>query len=136
MSSVDRRPDRRLLFATLVRGLRMRCPRCGQGRLFTRAYRLRDACRACGLAYARYADDTWAMMYLSTAGLTGVVVVIMILVRPANLLLGRVGVVAIALTLIVASLPVRKGIAIAINWLVGLGSTEAAGAGENPGRYD
>ena len=103
----------------------MRCPRCGNGRLFTRGFRVLHACTACGLAYDRYAADTWAIMYLSTAGLTGVVVVTMIVVRPANLLLGRVGVVVIALALIVASLPLRKGVAIAINWLATHGSENA-----------
>jgi hypothetical protein len=57
-------------------------------------------------------------MSLSSGGLTGVVVAIMILVRPANVLLGWVGIRLVALALIVVSLPVRKGGAIAINWLV------------------
>jgi uncharacterized protein (DUF983 family) len=96
----------------------MRCPRCGRGRLFARGYRLRERCQACGLALGRYAHDTWAMMYFSTAGLTGVVLIGLIVARPHNRPLGRVVLGTAALTLIVLSLPFRKGVAIAVNWLV------------------
>lgn len=34
-------------------GLACRCPRCGQGRLFTGFLTLRDTCPGCGLDYAR-----------------------------------------------------------------------------------
>jgi len=36
-------------------GLRGRCPRCGEGRLFAGFLRLRDSCERCGLSYA-FAD--------------------------------------------------------------------------------
>jgi len=77
-----------------------------------------ERCSACGLQYAPYSHDTWAMIYFSTAGLTGAVLVLLIVVRPGNLLLGRVAIGAIALLVIVISLPFRKGAAIAINWLI------------------
>ena len=50
--------------------------------------------------------------------LTGAVLVLLIVVRPGNLMLGRVAIGAIALLVIVVSLPFRKGAAIAVNWLV------------------
>jgi uncharacterized protein (DUF983 family) len=106
----------------VARGLRTRCPRCGRGALYSRRLRLRDRCDACGLELAAYAHDTWAMTYLSTAGLTGLVVVGLILARPANQMLGRVTLGAVALTVIVASLPFRKGAAIALNWLIAVRS--------------
>ncbi len=56
-------------------------------------------------------------MYYSTAMLTGVIVILMFLIRPANLWLGRLVVFATALVLIVLSLPYRKGIALAIDYL-------------------
>ena len=37
---------------TLLAGLRGRCPRCGQGRLFRRYLKLADHCDHCGLDYA------------------------------------------------------------------------------------
>jgi uncharacterized protein (DUF983 family) len=39
----------------IVRGVRGRCPRCGDGRLFTGFLGLRPACDHCGLDY-RFAD--------------------------------------------------------------------------------
>ncbi|HLK10104.1 MAG TPA: DUF983 domain-containing protein [Candidatus Binatia bacterium] len=37
----------------LVRALRLRCPRCGQGRLWARAFTMHEACAACGMRYER-----------------------------------------------------------------------------------
>ena len=56
-------------------------------------------------------------MYVSTAGLTGLIVFGMIYLRPVDVLLGRWTVFAIALTMIPLSLPFRKGLAVAINYL-------------------
>jgi uncharacterized protein (DUF983 family) len=106
------------VFATLLRGLRRRCPRCGRGRLFRGAFKIRERCKVCDLDFLRYAHDTWAMIYFSTAGLTGLVVVALITARPANLLLGRLTLGIVAAAVIVASLPSRKGAAVAVNWLV------------------
>jgi len=102
----------------VARGLRTRCPRCGRGSLYGRGLRLRGRCADCGLELGRYAHDTWAMIYFSTAALTGAVVIALIVARPSNLLLGRFVLGAVALAVIVASLPSRKGAAIAVNWLV------------------
>lgn len=40
---------------SIMRGLRGRCPRCGEGRLFKGFIALRDACGHCGLDYG-FAD--------------------------------------------------------------------------------
>ena len=37
------------------RGLRLRCPVCGVGRLFVTFWRMRDVCSECGVTYAREA---------------------------------------------------------------------------------
>ena len=101
--------ERPAIFPALLRGLRLRCPRCGGAPLFVRGYRLRERCERCGLGFAPYAEDTWAMIYFSTAGLTGLVVIGL-------------------WSAIVVSLPFRKGAAIALNWLI---STRG---GVEPGR--
>jgi uncharacterized protein (DUF983 family) len=36
-----------------VGALRLRCPGCGQGRLFRGPFRMHDGCGACGLSYRR-----------------------------------------------------------------------------------
>ncbi len=41
------------LAATLSRGLRRRCPRCGRGRLYAGYLKVADRCDACGLDYGR-----------------------------------------------------------------------------------
>jgi len=44
--------------------------------------RLRESCPVCSLRYERHTGDTWFFMYMSTAGLTGFLVVCMFLLRP------------------------------------------------------
>jgi len=56
-------------------------------------------------------------MYYSTAGFTGLIVGVMLLFRPANLWLGRLAVFAAALVGIILTLPLRKGLALAIDYL-------------------
>ena len=106
----------------LRRGLRLRCPRCGEGRLFHGWNRLNESCPVCGLIYERENGDSWFFMYMTTAGLTGMLVVIMFLLRPRAIWLGQLAIAAAALVVIVASLPFRKGIAVALNYLIQRGS--------------
>lgn len=37
----------------LMRGLRLRCPACGQGALYKSAFKMRESCEFCGLVYGR-----------------------------------------------------------------------------------
>jgi len=37
----------------LMRGLRRRCPRCGEGKAFESYYRMRDSCSVCGYTFER-----------------------------------------------------------------------------------
>lgn len=101
----------------LFRGLGKRCPRCGRGRLFCRWYTLHDHCTECKLAFQSYEGDTWAFMYISTAGITGVIVVVMLLATPADTVIGRIALVAAAMVLIVGTLPTRKALGIAVDYL-------------------
>ena len=53
-------PSRSKLISTaLRRGLRKRCPHCGEGRLFSGWSHL-ERCSICGLVFARNPGDTWA----------------------------------------------------------------------------
>ena len=45
--------------AVLWRGVRRRCPHCGQGPVFVRWMTMHDTCRVCGLRYLRNQGDTW-----------------------------------------------------------------------------
>ena len=48
-----------LIGTALRRGLRKRCPHCGEGRLFSGWSHL-ERCSICGLVFARNPGDTWA----------------------------------------------------------------------------
>jgi len=116
---------------TLLRGLCLRCPRCAVGKLFHSFFRLRPRCEACGFDIAQRSADTWAPMYLSTAGLTGVVIVGMLVLKPANVVVGRLTLAAAATAAIVLTLPLRKGGAIALNYFIEMktgGDPPAGGA--------
>ncbi len=78
---------------------------------------MNESCDRCELEYEAGEGDTWAFMYLSTGGITGLFIVVMLLIRPATMQIGQ-GVVALAaLVLIVGTLPRRKGTAIALDYL-------------------
>lgn len=46
----------------LVRGLRRKCPQCGQGDLFNRWFKLRSHCSQCGLKYLENQGDLWGVL--------------------------------------------------------------------------
>jgi uncharacterized protein (DUF983 family) len=50
-----------LIRTALGRGLRKRCPHCGEGRLFSGWSQL-QRCSVCGLVYTRNPGDTWAFI--------------------------------------------------------------------------
>jgi uncharacterized protein (DUF983 family) len=99
------------------RGLRMRCPRCGEGPIFRRwwTYTEHTSCPRCDLRYDPRGESL-AFMYLSTAFLTGVMFIVLVTMPPRNLGAYRMGLVAGALALYLFTMPFRKGLAIALNY--------------------
>jgi uncharacterized protein (DUF983 family) len=109
----------RLPFAVLLRrAFKLRCPRCGEGPIFRRVltYKEHEACPSCGFRYDPRGESL-AFMYFSTAFLTGLLIIAMLLIRPQSLVVGRAFVVGAALLLYLVTMPLRKAIAIAINYL-------------------
>lgn len=102
----------------VLRGLRQRCPRCGEGILFEKWATLKSYCEACGLSLAARQGDAWAFMYVSTAFITGLILSVMFFIEPRNLWLGRVVLLAIAILILLGSVPPRKGIAIGLDYWV------------------
>lgn len=49
----------------LRRGLRRRCPRCGEGPLFRRGIEIHERCSECHLLYQRNYGDTWMFMIIT-----------------------------------------------------------------------
>jgi uncharacterized protein (DUF983 family) len=101
----------------LRRGLRMRCPRCGEGKIFRRivTYSEFRECAQCQLIYDER-GESFGFMYLSTAFITGLWFLVLLLFPPTNLTLYRVVLVAGALTLYAVTTPFRKSLAIAFNY--------------------
>ena len=79
---------------------------------------MHEECPVCGLAFERRSGDTWFFMYMSTAALTGLLVVTMFLLHPRVLWIGQLLVCLAAVALIGFSLPYRKGIAVALDYLI------------------
>ncbi|MCH7993832.1 MAG: DUF983 domain-containing protein [Planctomycetes bacterium] len=106
-------------FSTVLwRGLRRRCPRCGRGRLFRRWYTLDDRCPFCEYEYEPSDGGTWAFMYVSSPALTGVFFVALFLIQPTDVLIGQAIVLPLALVVLGGTLPFRKGLAVALEYLV------------------
>jgi len=105
-----------------LRGLRKRCPRCGRGDIFAAWYTMHDHCGDCGLEYEPEAGSTWAFMYVSTAGITGLIIVAMLLIGIAHLRIWRIVVLPIAILAIGCTLPIRKSLAVGAEYLIRLAS--------------
>ena len=107
-----------LFWECLRRGTLQLCPCCGKANLYRKWNMLHDQCPHCGLGLEKRAGDTWFFRYMTTAFLTGVIVLYMFLFPPQNYLLGRIVVVLLWFVLIVLTLPYRKSIGIAVNYLL------------------
>ena len=46
-------PMLRTIYTLLWRGLLLRCPRCGQGKLFQRLFKMHERCATCGWVFER-----------------------------------------------------------------------------------
>ncbi|WP_246003918.1 DUF983 domain-containing protein [Histidinibacterium lentulum] len=115
--SRDPQPERPTRPA-VVRGLRRRCPNCGQGPLFEGYLKVADACPVCGedLHHHR-ADDGPAYLTILVVGhlMAPVIHVLFVRLRPDPLVLATLltlGCVALSLYL----LPRMKGLVVGIQW--------------------
>lgn len=102
------------LFVVLNRGLRGVCPQCAGSRLFLRGFSLDVKCRHCQLDFRKDESDIWAILYFTTAFLTGIILIGMLLYKPADSWKGQVTVLVIALLLWLGTYRPRKGFAVAV----------------------
>src|SRR5437868_109009 len=63
-------------WATFFRSARLRCPRCGRGRLFRGWFRMHPRCEACGLVYDRGPGYFLGSIYFNY-GLTAILVTVL-----------------------------------------------------------
>ena len=110
--------DERSLRPALLRGWRMRCPACGQGRMLEGYLKVRPNCPSCGEAlHHQRADDGPAYLTILIVGhlMAPLILWAFIRYRPDPLVLASVfavGCVALSLYL----LPRLKGGLVALQW--------------------
>lgn len=115
----------------IKRGLRFRCPECGEGKLYRKYLKVQSPCETCGHDNVQYpADD--APPYL-TIFLVGHLVIAPMLffnfIWRANLWLVLLTTLPFLLVLTLVALPMVKGAAIGLMWGMGMkrqGLTEKA----------
>ena len=79
-----------------------------------------DKCRHCGCELERRGGDSWFFTYMTTAFLTGVIVLWMWLAPMTEVVIGQVLIVVAWFVLIVLTMPYRKSIAIAVDFIIDL----------------
>ncbi len=95
----------------------MRCPRCSHDTLYQRWNVFKRRCGTCGYGFEEREGNCWFFLYSTTAALTGLFLISMFVWKPANMLFGRIIVGIAAVVVIPLTLPVRKGIALALEYL-------------------
>lgn len=70
-------------FRRIGRALRLRCPRCGEGRLFASLFRMHKSCDVCGLDFLREPGFYLGSIYVNY-GLTALVVTVTYVVAMAT----------------------------------------------------
>ena len=110
--------DKRNVWTALKRGLRGRCPRCGEGKLFRAFLKVDGHCPSCGLDYTPHrADDLPAYLVIVIVGHIVVPLVLMIETNyspPVALQLA----IYLPLTLILSLLLLQpvKGAVVGVQW--------------------
>ena len=105
-----------MIVTALMRGLRKRCPHCGQGPLFAGWTHL-ERCDRCGLVYERNPGDTWAFTVIGDrVPVAGAIALVYFGLFRINRTLGLVALVVLGAVLIWTA-PNRWGVGIALHYL-------------------
>jgi len=108
----------RPVFDSILRGLMLRCPACGQGRLFRRYLKVADQCPSCGEALHHHrADDAPPYFTIVIIGhiVVGLVLAVEMAYRPPLWLHAALWLpLTVILALIV--LPLIKGALVGLQW--------------------
>ena len=71
----------------LIRGLRLKCPACGQAPLFESPFKTYDRCAGCGLAFAREQGYFVGAIYINVVATEGAILLVyltLLLMMPAS----------------------------------------------------
>jgi len=103
--------------AALGRGLRKRCPHCGEGRLFAGWSHHLERCDKCGLVFERNPGDTWAFTVIGDRlPIAAVIVIIYYGVVRSHPVVGWTMLVGLGVVLVLTA-PNRWGAGIALHYL-------------------
>jgi uncharacterized protein (DUF983 family) len=105
-----------LIRTALWRGLRNRCPHCGEGRLYA-GWKDLERCSVCGLVFSRNPGDTWAFTIIGDRIPIAVIIIALYFgVVRSHPVLGAV-VVVVAVALLIWTAPNRWGVGTALHYL-------------------
>jgi uncharacterized protein (DUF983 family) len=108
---------RDLVVTALRRGIRKRCPHCGQGPIFSGWAHHLDACPVCGLVYERNPGDTWAFTIIGDRlPIAAIIVLIYFGFARSHPVLGIATIAALGVVLVWTA-PNRWGVGIALHYL-------------------
>ncbi len=110
------------LRSALARGLRGRCPRCGEGSLFRKWLKPRQACPACALDLRpQQADDFPAYIAIFLTGhLLAPVIILLALDYALSTFQMAAIIMPLAIAMILFQLQPAKGAVIALQWWNGM----------------
>ena len=105
-----------------VRGMRGRCPSCGEGRMFPRLLKPIEHCQICGQDWtAQQADDFPAYVAIIVTGhIMAPVIIFMVNETDFSMWTNLAIIICLALILIGTLLQPAKGAIIAMQWWMGL----------------
>ncbi len=106
-----------MFWTAIRRGLRKRCPHCGEGPLFARGWTHVEQCPWCGLVYERNPGDTWAFTIVGDR--LPIAIIIAIIYFGVGGAHRAVALTLIALlgVIVVWTAPNRWGVGIALHYL-------------------
>lgn len=116
----------------LLRGARLRCPRCGEGRLFSGYLKVAPQCDCCGLDLTpQRADDGPAyIVILIVAHLIGFSLPVMFDLMGDKPAMIAVVLSVLSIVLSLAMLPPVKGMFVALQWFKGMHGFQAKATSE------
>ena len=108
---------RELILTAIGRGLRKRCPHCGDGPIFSGFAHHLERCSVCGLVYERNPGDTWAFTVIGDRlPIAAIIVLIYFGIGRSHPLIGF-GAIIVLGALLIWTAPNRWGAGIALHYL-------------------
>jgi uncharacterized protein (DUF983 family) len=102
----------------LLRGIRRRCPRCGEGPLFRRGIALLDRCPVCDLLYQRDRGDLWFFIIITDRlPIMALIIALYFGIRPSTMTATLI-LFAVAALPVIATIRERQGLALALDYIV------------------